>query len=171
MIGVSFFGLTWSLLLGGEACSPDGSGGWREGQIFTKPCSWNEGPLKHLQLQLSVTWLTVKWVTLSKEAGMRKQGGSRGYAMWMVSDQADITACWKEHSLEELVGGVRKLKKKPDKNRVIFLNICSVQLTKHQVFLEREFVCPGRNNIASVPLVKDCLSGMLSDNKFVWDSG
>lgn len=48
MIRVSFFGLTWSLLLGRKASSPDGSGGWREGQIFTKLRSWSKGPAEAL---------------------------------------------------------------------------------------------------------------------------
>lgn len=55
MIGVSFFGSDLQPVARGKASSADGSGGWWEGQIFTKPCSWSEGPPKHLQLQLSVT--------------------------------------------------------------------------------------------------------------------
>lgn len=83
MIRVSFFGLTWSLLLGGKAFRPDGRGGSREGQIFTKPHSWSEGSLKHLQLQLSVTWLTVKWVTVNRGGRMSKRRGRKRQGRWM----------------------------------------------------------------------------------------
>ncbi len=91
---VSFFGLTWDLLLG-KACRPDGSGGWREGRIFTKPHSWSEGPLK--QLQLSLTWLTVKWVTVRRGVRMRRQGGRKGRKGGVSS----VRSGWHHHMSKE----------------------------------------------------------------------